>query len=122
MCVYVCVFVQVIQGLRKCTNLHIQYTGDPLLQPIRSFENATLVRALYQLSCSLNDKVGSCTCICMRVLTVRSNLCVFLCTQLASQLAVLGTSNRLTSKLLLQLLAPPLPSPYVATVIADQDV
>ena len=49
---------QVMQGLRKCSNMDIQYMGDPLLQPIRSFENATLVRALYHLSCGLNDRVS----------------------------------------------------------------
>ncbi|XP_053326443.1 sphingomyelin phosphodiesterase 4 isoform X2 [Spea bombifrons] len=51
---------QIINGLRK---FDIEYNGDPELQPIRSFENATMVRLLYRLSCSLNerfsDKMGS---------------------------------------------------------------
>lgn len=48
---------QVMQGIRKCSSMDIHYTGDPLLQPIRSFENATLVRALHHLSRGLNDRV-----------------------------------------------------------------
>ena len=52
--------LQVMQGLRKCSSLDIEYMGDPVLQPIRSFENATLVRALHHLSCGLNDRVQSC--------------------------------------------------------------
>ncbi|KAM3939237.1 sphingomyelin phosphodiesterase 4 isoform 2-T2 [Leptodactylus fuscus] len=46
---------QVINGLRK---FDIQYQGDPELQPIRSYENATLVRFLYQLSSFLNERFG----------------------------------------------------------------
>ena len=47
-----------MQGLRKCSSLDVvEYMGDPVLQPIRSFENATLVRALHHLSCGLNDRV-----------------------------------------------------------------
>ncbi|XP_077317682.1 sphingomyelin phosphodiesterase 4 isoform X1 [Lithobates pipiens] len=44
---------QIINGLRK---FDIQYQGDPELQPIRSYENATLVRLLYQLSQALNSR------------------------------------------------------------------
>ena len=47
-----------MQGLRKCSSLDVvEYMGDPVLQPIRSFENATLVRVLHHLSCGLNDRV-----------------------------------------------------------------
>ncbi|KAM5194122.1 sphingomyelin phosphodiesterase 4 isoform 2-T2 [Mantella aurantiaca] len=44
---------QIINGLRK---FDIQYQGDPELQPIRSYENATLVRLLYQLSQAFNSR------------------------------------------------------------------
>ncbi|CAJ0929552.1 unnamed protein product [Ranitomeya imitator] len=47
---------QIINGLRK---FDLQYYGDPELQPIRSYENATLVRFLYQLSSVLNERFGS---------------------------------------------------------------
>lgn len=49
--------VQLIHGLRKCSKLSVEYLGDPVLQPIRSYENPYLVRALYRLSCALNEKV-----------------------------------------------------------------
>ena len=42
-------------GLRR---FHIQYSGDPDLQPVRSYEVVFLVRALYKLSTILNDKVS----------------------------------------------------------------
>ncbi|XP_063769104.1 sphingomyelin phosphodiesterase 4 isoform X2 [Pseudophryne corroboree] len=55
---------QLINGLRK---FDIQYHGDPELQPIRSYENATLVRFLYQLSSMLNDRFGdTMTSVCRR--------------------------------------------------------
>ncbi|XP_068094376.1 sphingomyelin phosphodiesterase 4 isoform X2 [Hyperolius riggenbachi] len=44
---------QIINGLRK---FDVQYQGDPELQPIRSYENATLVRLLYQVSQALNAR------------------------------------------------------------------
>ncbi|XP_069475977.1 sphingomyelin phosphodiesterase 4 isoform X2 [Ambystoma mexicanum] len=44
---------QIINGLR---HFDIQYQGDPELQPIRSFENATLVRLLFRLSSALNER------------------------------------------------------------------
>ncbi|KAM4810479.1 sphingomyelin phosphodiesterase 4 [Rhinophrynus dorsalis] len=51
---------QIINGLRR---FDIEYQGDPELQPIRSYENAMLVRLLYQLSSALNerfaDRMGS---------------------------------------------------------------
>lgn len=46
--------LQMMNGLRK---FEIKYSGDPELQPIRSFENPTLVRLLYKLSTHLNEKV-----------------------------------------------------------------
>ncbi|XP_018541888.1 LOW QUALITY PROTEIN: sphingomyelin phosphodiesterase 4 [Lates calcarifer] len=47
---------QIINGLRR---FDIQYQGDPELQPIRSYENALLVRLLYRLSSLLNDRFGA---------------------------------------------------------------
>ncbi|XP_031557329.1 sphingomyelin phosphodiesterase 4-like [Actinia tenebrosa] len=46
---------QMINGLRR---FEVQYTGDPELQPIRSYENPTLVRLLYRFSTYLNSKIG----------------------------------------------------------------
>ena len=46
---------QLMNGLRK---FDISYQGDPDLQPIRSFENATLVRVLYRLSSFVNKQVS----------------------------------------------------------------
>jgi len=37
----------------------VQYQGDTELQPIRSYENATLVRLLYRLSSALNERVST---------------------------------------------------------------
>ena len=42
-------------GLRR---FNIQYSGDPDLQPVRSYENVFLVRSLHRLSTSLNQKVS----------------------------------------------------------------
>ncbi|XP_028830630.1 sphingomyelin phosphodiesterase 4 isoform X1 [Denticeps clupeoides] len=47
--------MQIINGLRR---FEIEYQGDPELQPIRSFENAFLVRLFYQLSSFLNERFG----------------------------------------------------------------
>ncbi|KAM6377847.1 sphingomyelin phosphodiesterase 4 isoform 2-T2 [Pluvialis apricaria] len=44
---------QIINGLRR---FEVQYQGDTELQPIRSYENATLVRLLFRLSSALNDR------------------------------------------------------------------
>lgn len=44
-----------INGLRR---FEIQYQGDPELQPIRSYENATLVRFFYSVALLLNQRVG----------------------------------------------------------------
>uniref|UniRef100_A0A8B9FVZ4 Sphingomyelin phosphodiesterase 4 n=2 Tax=Amazona collaria TaxID=241587 RepID=A0A8B9FVZ4_9PSIT len=44
---------QIINGLRR---FEVQYQGDTELQPIRSYENATLVRLLFRLSSVLNAK------------------------------------------------------------------
>ncbi|XP_038059464.1 sphingomyelin phosphodiesterase 4-like isoform X2 [Patiria miniata] len=47
---------QLMNGLRR---FEITYQGDPDLQPIRSYENAFLVRRLYKLSTSINDTFGN---------------------------------------------------------------
>eukprot|EP01135_Chromosphaera_perkinsii_P011252 Nk52_evm33s2367 gene=Nk52_evmTU33s2367 len=47
---------QIARGLRKCTNKNVPYIGDPVTQPIRSYENAFLVRKLNALSIYLNTK------------------------------------------------------------------
>ncbi|XP_061866017.1 sphingomyelin phosphodiesterase 4 isoform X2 [Colius striatus] len=44
---------QIINGLRR---FEVQYQGDAELQPIRSYENATLVRLLFRLSSVLNER------------------------------------------------------------------
>ncbi|KAM9259575.1 sphingomyelin phosphodiesterase 4 isoform 2-T2 [Cariama cristata] len=44
---------QIINGLRR---FEVQYQGDTELQPIRSYENATLVRLLFRLSSLLNER------------------------------------------------------------------
>ncbi|XP_066268360.1 sphingomyelin phosphodiesterase 4-like [Branchiostoma lanceolatum] len=44
---------QMMNGLRR---FDIGYHGDPELQPIRSFENPTLVRALYKVSTVMNQR------------------------------------------------------------------
>ncbi|XP_039653484.1 sphingomyelin phosphodiesterase 4 isoform X2 [Perca fluviatilis] len=46
---------QIISGLRR---FDIRYQGDPELQPIRSYENALLVRLLYRISSLINDRFG----------------------------------------------------------------
>ncbi|KAM8916479.1 sphingomyelin phosphodiesterase 4 isoform 3-T3 [Spinachia spinachia] len=46
---------QIISGLRR---FDIQYQGDPELQPIRSYENALLVRLFYKISSLLNERFG----------------------------------------------------------------
>ncbi|XP_057702987.1 sphingomyelin phosphodiesterase 4 isoform X2 [Corythoichthys intestinalis] len=56
--------MQMINGLRRWD---VTYRGDPELQPIRSYENASLVRLLYRLSCLLNAKFeGQMTELCSR--------------------------------------------------------
>ncbi|XP_060641221.2 sphingomyelin phosphodiesterase 4 isoform X1 [Anolis sagrei] len=44
---------QIINGLRK---FEVGYRGDPELQPIRSYENPTLVRALFRLASAINER------------------------------------------------------------------
>uniref|UniRef100_A0A8C4QAK1 Sphingomyelin phosphodiesterase 4 n=1 Tax=Eptatretus burgeri TaxID=7764 RepID=A0A8C4QAK1_EPTBU len=46
---------QLMNGLRR---FNIKYKGDLDLQPIRSFENATLVRALHRFSSTINSRCG----------------------------------------------------------------
>ncbi|XP_028301770.1 sphingomyelin phosphodiesterase 4 [Gouania willdenowi] len=45
---------QVINGLRR---FDLVYQGDPDLQPIRSYENAVLVRLFYRISSLLNNRL-----------------------------------------------------------------
>ncbi|XP_066502083.1 sphingomyelin phosphodiesterase 4 isoform X2 [Hoplias malabaricus] len=47
--------MQIINGLRR---FEIGYQGDPELQPIRSYENAFLVRILFNVSSFINDRMG----------------------------------------------------------------
>ncbi|KAF6722524.1 Sphingomyelin phosphodiesterase 4 [Oryzias melastigma] len=55
---------QMMNGLRR---FDVQYQGDPELQPIRSYENALLVRLLYRLSALLNQRLsGSMSALCSR--------------------------------------------------------
>ncbi len=44
--------------MNKLRRFEIVYRGDPDLQPIRSFENAFLVRKLYALSSNFNNTFG----------------------------------------------------------------
>ncbi|XP_063000078.1 sphingomyelin phosphodiesterase 4 isoform X2 [Elgaria multicarinata webbii] len=44
---------QIINGLRRFS---LEYQGDPELQPIRSYESATLVRLLFRLSLAINER------------------------------------------------------------------
>uniref|UniRef100_A0A671W783 Sphingomyelin phosphodiesterase 4 n=1 Tax=Sparus aurata TaxID=8175 RepID=A0A671W783_SPAAU len=46
---------QIISGLRR---FEIHYQGDPELQPIRSYENALLVRLFYKISSLVNNRFG----------------------------------------------------------------
>ncbi|XP_049589626.1 sphingomyelin phosphodiesterase 4 isoform X2 [Syngnathus scovelli] len=56
--------MQIINGLRR---FDIQFQGDPELQPIRSYENALLVRFLYWMSSLLNAQFeGPLTELCSR--------------------------------------------------------
>uniref|UniRef100_A0A8C8CFY2 Sphingomyelin phosphodiesterase 4 n=1 Tax=Oncorhynchus tshawytscha TaxID=74940 RepID=A0A8C8CFY2_ONCTS len=47
--------MQVINGLRR---FEIAYQGDPELQPIRSYENAILVRLFFKISSLVNERFG----------------------------------------------------------------
>ncbi|XP_077359282.1 sphingomyelin phosphodiesterase 4 isoform X2 [Festucalex cinctus] len=56
--------MQIINEMRK---FDIQYQGDPVLQPIRTYENASLVRFLYRMSSLLNAKFeGPMSELCLR--------------------------------------------------------
>ncbi|KAM4612961.1 sphingomyelin phosphodiesterase 4 isoform 2-T2 [Polymixia lowei] len=46
---------QIINGLRR---FDIRYQGDPELQPIRSYENALMVRLLFRISSLVNERFG----------------------------------------------------------------
>ncbi|XP_055260835.1 sphingomyelin phosphodiesterase 4 isoform X1 [Moschus berezovskii] len=55
---------QIISGLRR---FDIEYQGDWELQPIRSYEIASLVRALFQLSSAINRRfAGQMAALCSR--------------------------------------------------------
>ncbi|ELR50916.1 Sphingomyelin phosphodiesterase 4, partial [Bos mutus] len=55
---------QIISGLRR---FDIEYQGDWELQPIRSYESASLVRALFQLSSAINRRfAGQMAALCSR--------------------------------------------------------
>uniref|UniRef100_A0A1A7WFU0 Sphingomyelin phosphodiesterase 4 n=1 Tax=Iconisemion striatum TaxID=60296 RepID=A0A1A7WFU0_9TELE len=55
---------QIINGLRR---FDIQYQGDPELQPIRSYENALLVRFFYRISSLVNERFGGhMNTLCLR--------------------------------------------------------
>ncbi|XP_071350140.1 sphingomyelin phosphodiesterase 4 isoform X2 [Trachinotus anak] len=55
---------QIINGLRR---FDIQYQGDPELQPIRSYENALLVRLFYRISSLVNERFrGHMNALCSR--------------------------------------------------------
>ncbi|XP_010619047.1 sphingomyelin phosphodiesterase 4 isoform X2 [Fukomys damarensis] len=55
---------QIINGLRR---FEIEYQGDSELQPIRSYENARLVRALFRLSSAINHTfAGQMVALCSR--------------------------------------------------------
>ncbi|KAM9747279.1 sphingomyelin phosphodiesterase 4 isoform 4-T4 [Dama dama] len=55
---------QIISGLRR---FDIEYQGDWELQPIRSYEIASLVRALFQLSSAINRRfAGQMVALCSR--------------------------------------------------------
>ncbi|XP_060897553.1 sphingomyelin phosphodiesterase 4 isoform X1 [Labrus mixtus] len=48
--------MQIISGLRR---FDLHYQGDPELQPIRSYENALLVRLFYKISSLVNERFGA---------------------------------------------------------------
>ncbi|XP_058512550.1 sphingomyelin phosphodiesterase 4 isoform X3 [Ochotona princeps] len=55
---------QIINGLRR---FEIEYQGDSELQPIRSYEIAGLVRALFRLSSTINQRfAGQMAALCSR--------------------------------------------------------
>ncbi|XP_073864776.1 sphingomyelin phosphodiesterase 4 isoform X6 [Macaca fascicularis] len=55
---------QIINGLRR---FEIEYQGDPELQPIRSYEIASLVRTLFRLSSAINRRfAGQMAALCSR--------------------------------------------------------
>ncbi|XP_042334451.1 sphingomyelin phosphodiesterase 4-like isoform X3 [Sceloporus undulatus] len=56
---------QIINGLRSFEVDY--YHGDPELQPIRSYENAALVRTLFRISMSFNERfAGNMEALCAR--------------------------------------------------------
>ncbi|KAM9329217.1 sphingomyelin phosphodiesterase 4 [Gastrophryne carolinensis] len=77
---------QIINGLRK---FDIQYQGDPELQPIRSYENATLVRLLYQVSHVLNSRFADTMDLLCKRQDFLGRFCAY---HLISQSSALRTS------------------------------
>ncbi|KAJ8408570.1 hypothetical protein AAFF_G00252050 [Aldrovandia affinis] len=56
--------LQIINGLRR---FEIEYQGDPELQPIRSYENAVLVRFLFRIASLINQRFeGRLDTLCSR--------------------------------------------------------
>ncbi|KAL0965416.1 hypothetical protein UPYG_G00281030 [Umbra pygmaea] len=56
--------MQIINGLRR---FDIEYQGDPELQPIRSYENALLVRLFFKISSLFNERFrGHMEALCSR--------------------------------------------------------
>ncbi|KAG7480654.1 hypothetical protein MATL_G00058610 [Megalops atlanticus] len=56
--------MQIINGLRR---FEIEYQGDPELQPIRSYENAVLVRLMFWISSLVNQQFGGyMDALCLR--------------------------------------------------------
>ena len=53
---------QISQGMRQ---FPITYSGDPELQPIRSYESLLAVKGLYWISCKLNIKVRRIILYCI---------------------------------------------------------
>lgn len=96
--------------MRKPSGKNVRYLGDPLLQPIRSYENATLVRTLYRLSSFLNEKVR--LVVHNRPVFMSVLFFVSLYMQYSEQLAAVGSGNGLLHALLRQLLSPPPPNTY----------
>ena len=77
-CLSICV-MQLVQGVRKCSNMKVPYLGDPLLQPVRSYENTWLVRCLYSWSLYLNDRVSPTVYVYTVILTIASVCSGILC-------------------------------------------
>uniref|UniRef100_A0A8C5RZA0 Sphingomyelin phosphodiesterase 4 n=1 Tax=Laticauda laticaudata TaxID=8630 RepID=A0A8C5RZA0_LATLA len=78
---------QIINGLRK---FQVEYQGDPELQPIRSYESATLVRLLFRLSLAINGRFGNQ----MERLCAREDFLGSFCRYHLSNLSLVANSQR----------------------------